>query len=400
MQTGSTLEDRLRARLAEIELNGLRRSLRAPCGIDLSSNDYLGLSKHPQVVARFMEGVAREGCGSTGSRLLRGQRNAFEAIERRFAAFKGAERALFFSSGYLANIAVLTALADTDDVVYWDEACHASLVDGVRLARARSKVFPHNGVTRLRQLLAGHGDADEPAPDRRAGNEPGLRFVVVESLFSMGGDFAPLADYAALCRSAGVVLVVDEAHAVGVYGARGSGLIEATGVGDAVCVSINTAGKALGVAGAFVAGPASVVEYLVQRARPFLFSTAPPPALADALDASLTIVTNEPGRRERLMRLAGYMRAKLAAAGLAVPSGPSQIVPILIGENAHAIGVAGRLQQEGFDARAIRPPSVPRGTARLRVSVNTELSEPTIDRFVAVLTAALEDAGLCSAASS
>ena len=220
------------------------------------------------------------------------------------------------------------------------------------------------------------------------GRPGGIRFVVVESLFSMDGDVAPLAEYAALCRSAGAVLVVDEAHAVGIYGGRGSGLMEAAGIDDENCIAINTAGKALGVAGAFVTGPSWAVEYLLQRARPFVFSTAPPPALADALDASLTIVAEEPERRERLLVRAAYLRARLAAAGIDTGASRSQIIPIAIGENDRAVAVARLIQAEDFDVRAIRPPSVPAGTARLRVSVNAGLSEATLDRFVDVLAAA------------
>jgi 8-amino-7-oxononanoate synthase len=206
---------------------------------------------------------------------------------------------------------------------------------------------------------------------------------------------APLADYAALCRSAGAVLVVDEAHAVGLYGARGSGLIEAAGVGGDVCVSINAGGKALGVSGAFVAGPAWAIDYLIQRARPFVFSTAPPPALAEALDASLTIIETDPGRRERLGARSTYLRARLMAAGVEAPAGSSQIVPLLLGDNARATTVAAALQHEGFDVRAIRPPSVPEGTARLRISVNAGLSEQTLDSFVDALAAALTEVALC-----
>lgn len=387
MRGDSPLEQRIRARVAALGANGLLRTLCEPAGIDLSSNDYLNLSKHSVVATRLIEGIAREGCGSTGSRLLRGERACFAAVERRFARFKGAERALYFSSGYLANIGVLTTLAETGDVIFSDSRNHASLIDGIRLSRARAAVFPHNDVPRLKRLLAGS-------------SESGIRFVVVESLFSMDGDEAPLAEYAALCRSSGAVLVVDEAHAVGIYGGRGSGLMEAAGVDDENCISINTAGKALGVAGAFVAGPSWAVEYLVQRARPFVFSTAPPPALADALDASLTLVAEEPERRERLLVRAAYLRARLAAAGIDTGAGRSQIIPIVIGENDRAVAVARAIQAGGFDVRAIRPPSVPAGTARLRVSVNAGLSEGTLDRFVDALAAALREAGRCSAASS
>ena len=197
----------------------------------------------------------------------------------------------------------------------------------------------------------------------------------------MDGDIAPLAGYAALCRAAGAALIVDEAHAVGVCGARGSGLIEASGIDADVFVSVNTAGKALGVSGAFVAGPAWAIEYLVQRARPFIFSTAPPPAVAGALDASLSIVAGEPERRETLRRLSARLRTRLIDAGLSVPRGTSHIIPVLLGENERAILVAQALQAQGFDVRAIRPPSVPAGTARLRLTVNVGLTDEILDRF-------------------
>lgn len=388
MPAARALEQRVRARLAALGAGGLLRTPRVPEGIDLSSNDYLNLSTHPLVTKRLIEGVMREGCGSTGSRLLRGERACFTAVESRFARFKGAERALFFAAGYLANIAVLTTYPEEGDVVFSDERNHASLIDGVRLSRARRVVFPHNDVARLAQLLA-------------ESEQGGVRFVVVESLFSMDGDVAPLADLAAVCRSHSAVLIVDEAHAVGIYGGRGSGLIEATAIGDDECVSISTAGKALGVAGAFVAGPSWAIEYLVQRARPFVFSTAPPPALADALEASLTLVAEEPERRERVIARAAYLRARLRAAGIDVPAGVSQIIPILIGDNDRAVAVARQLQADGFDVRAIRPPTVPAGTARLRVSVNAALPERTLDDFVQAVAVALKkEPGRCSAAFS
>jgi 8-amino-7-oxononanoate synthase len=382
------LETRIRRRLAEWEAAGLLRVLRPPAGLDFSSNDYLNLSTHPTIVDRLARAVRREGCGSTGSRLLRGDREAFSTVERRFARFKGAESSLYFSSGYLANISVLTTIPERGDVVFSDERNHASLIDGIRLSPASRVVFPHNDVRRLSQLLT-----ETPV-------NGGHRFVVVESLFSMDGDFAPLAEYAALCRSAGASLVVDEAHAVGIYGANGSGLIEAAGVGDDVLISINTAGKALGVGGAFVAGPGWTIDYLVQRARPFVFSTAPPPALADALDASLAVIALEPDRRDRLASRVRRLRDRLVGAGLDVQAEGSQIVPITIGDNDRAVAVALALQADGFDVRAIRPPTVPVGTARLRVSVNAGLPDDAIDRFAVSLAAALKEVGLCSAGSS
>jgi 8-amino-7-oxononanoate synthase len=378
----SVLERRVRARLAEWESASLLRSLRPPAGIDLSSNDYLNLSTDPRVCRRLADAVAREGCGSTGSRLLRGQRESFDRVESRFARFKGAERALFFGAGYLANIGVLTTLPEAGDVIFSDERNHASLFDGMRLSRARGRVFPHNDVGALASLIEGLG------PDA-------VPFVVVESLFSMDGDVAPLVDYAKLCEARGAVLVVDEAHAVGVYGKTGSGLLEAAGIDGRKWISINNGGKALGLAGAFVAGPAWAIEYLVQRARPFVYSTAPPPSIVDALDESLEIVSAEPDLRARLLERSAYLRNRLRSAGVRVPDGSSQIVPIVIGDNNRAAAVASGLQVDGFDVRAIRPPSVPVGEARLRVSVNASLSEETLDRFATALARRLEEAAPC-----
>jgi 7-keto-8-aminopelargonate synthetase-like enzyme len=272
-------------------------------------------------------------------------------------------------------------------VIFSDELNHASLIDGARLSAARRVVFPHNDVHALNRLLE-----EMPAE--------GQRFVVTESLFSMDGDTAPLSEYAGLCRSAGALLVVDEAHAVGVHGSHGAGLIEASAGSADVLVSINTAGKALGVAGAFVAGAAWAIEYLIQRARPFIFSTAPPPAVAAALEASLDIVVSEPERRCLVMTRARMMRERLATAGIPVPAGFSQIIPVILGDNERALAVARDLQRQGFDVRAIRPPSVPAGTARLRIAVNATISEPTIDRFTMALAAAVNVSGPCCVVSS
>ncbi len=383
------LAGRVRARLADLGSQGLLRRLRPPAGIDLASNDYLGLAAHPRVTRAFAAAAA-DGCGSTGSRLLRGHREAFSAVERRFAAFKGAARSLYFSSGYLANLAVLATLPEAGDVVYSDALNHASLIDGLRLSRARRVVVPHGDVGALDERLA-------------AAAGTGQRFVVIESVYSMDGDLAPLADYAEVCRRHGAALVVDEAHAVGIYGDDGSGLIREAGAGGGVLLSINTAGKALGTAGAFVAGPAWAIDYLEQRARTFIFSTAPPPAVAAAIDAALDIVAEEPERRARLLARARFLRDRLAEAGFdGAAAGTSQIVPIVIGGNAAAVELAAALQARGFDVRAIRPPSVPPGTARLRVAVNAGLSEDDLGRFAAAVGACLREGEeqRCAAASS
>jgi len=376
-------------RLSALEQGGLRRTLRAPAGIDLSSNDYLGLANDPRLKAAMIAAVAREGVGSTGSRLLHGERESFAALEERFARFKGTERALYFSSGYLANLAVMTTFAEADDTIVSDERNHASLIDGIRLSAARREIVAHNDVAAVRRAL----EAGKAGGAGRAGGTGGESFVVVESLFSMDGDEAPLGKLADLCEETGAHLIVDEAHAVGVYGRRGSGLIEEHGLTDLVFLSINTAGKALGVAGAFVAGPAWAIDYLIQRARPFIFSTAPPPAVASALQAALDIVEGEPQPRARLLERAERLRVSLLKAGLPVSPGTSHIVAVIIGGNEEALAVAGAMQADGFDVRAIRPPTVPPGTARLRISVNVNLTDQLIERCVASMSAAITRAG-------
>jgi 8-amino-7-oxononanoate synthase len=382
-----SLTARIWERLESIRDHGLERSLRPPAGIDFSSNDSLGLAADPRVKQAMIDAVAREGVGSTGSRLLRGDRDAFADVERRFAEFKDTERSLYFSSGYLANIAVLTTFAETGDVIFSDALNHASLIDAVRLSHADYVIFPHRDVTALEPLIAEHS-AEKQA------------FIVTESLFSMDGDLAPLEGYASLCRATGAALVVDEAHAVGVRGTRGSGLLEEAGIEPNSCVSINTAGKALGVGGAFVAGPEWAIEYLIQRARPFIFSTAPPPSVAAALTASLDIVEHEPERRLRLASRIARLSAALSENGVALPCTPSHIMPVIVGDNERAVAAADALQAQGFDVRAIRPPSVPRGTARLRISVNALLDDETIDRFAAALADVFQKIILTSASSA
>ena len=361
-------ERRIERHTRELQAAGLHRSLQPPIGIDLSSNDYLGLAAHPLLKERMADAVMREGCGATASRLLRGDRECFHQVERRFADFKKTEASLYFGSGYTANLSVLGTFVERHDLVFTDAHNHASIIDGIRLSRAKRVKFPHCDAHRLGQMLR-----DAPA---------GLqKFLVTESLFSMDGDFAPLADYAMLCRETNTVLIVDEAHAVGVYGSRGSGMIEQTGIEDSVFVSVNTAGKAMGVAGAFVAGPAWAIDYLVQRARPFIFSTGSPPPIAAALDASLTVIQNEPERRALLLENSALLRSILKEKG------NSQIIPVVLGDNDRACNIAMELQKEGFDVRAIRPPTVPAGTARLRISVNVGLSEATLRRFASTLEA-------------
>jgi 8-amino-7-oxononanoate synthase len=366
------LPDRIYRRLAEIEAKGLKRRLFSPRGIDLSSNDYLGLAKDERLKNAMIEAVKREGVGSTGSRLLRGERDCFSQVERQFAAWKNAERAIYFNSGYQANIGVLQAFLEDADVVFSDEYNHASLIDGIRLSKARKVIYKHLDFESLSKML-------------RETECAGQKFLVTESIFSMDGDIAPLDKYAAICRETGANLIVDEAHAVGVCGAKGSGLIERFAIENQVFLSINTAGKALGVSGAFVAGDEQAIEYLIQKARSFIFSTASVPAVAGALKTAIEIAENEPERRERLLHLSKFLRDKLNENNINVPFDDSQIVPIIIGDSRKAVEIAENLQANDFDVRAIRPPTVPENTSRLRVSLNANLTEEILSDFVAAL---------------
>jgi 8-amino-7-oxononanoate synthase len=366
-----SLKERTEKHLAEIKRGGLWRELKPPKveNVDLSSNDYLGLANDKRLKSAMIAEIERTGCGSTGSRLLRGEREIFARAENCFAEFKKTERALFFGSGYAANIGVLTTFLQAGDVVFSDELNHASLIDGIRLSKAEPVVFPHNDWRALEKLI-------KETPSQ------GQRFLIVESLFSVDGDIAPLKDYGWICREYNVALIIDEAHAVGIFGEQGSGLIENNGIEQDVFLSINTAGKALGVAGAFVAGAAWAIELLIQRARPFIFSTAPTPAVAAALIEALKIVEQEPNRRAKLLSLSKFLRESLIENDIAVSTENSQIIPVIIGASEKAVLVALKLQAVGFDVRAIRPPTVAEGTARLRISLNSNLDEKVLFRFV------------------
>ena len=372
VDTNRALEQRVRAQLAALQDQSLLRSLERPAGLDLCSNDYLGLARHPRMRRRLAEAVQSLGVGSTGSRLLRGHRAAFEAVEERFARLKGTPAALYLGSGWAANLGVLSTFPTSEDLIFSDELNHASLIDGMRLSKARHVVYPHCDCDALSQLLE-----SEPCS--------GQRFVVTESLFSMDGDIAPLQRLGELQAAHGFALVVDEAHAVGVYGRHGSGLIEETGCGGGVFLSINSAGKALGVSGAFVCGPSWAIQLLVQSARPFVFSTAPPPALAEAIDEALDLLRDEPERRVRVLAYGTLLRESLDLAPSNAP-----IVPLIIGPSAATVQVAASLRAEGYDVRAIRPPTVPAGTARLRVSLNADLSRAELAGVAGSIQRALE----------
>jgi len=341
----------------------------------LSSNNYLGLATHPAVRAAARHAIERYGCGTGASRLISGHLDLHAAVEAKLAAFKGTEAALLFPSGYQANVGTITALVGRGDHVYSDALNHASIIDGCRLSRASVHVYPHRNVRALEAELA----ATSPG---------GRRLIVTDSVFSMDGDRTPLAALTALAEQYHSWLMVDEAHATGVLGPRGAGLAAAEGLGDRVDVHLGTLGKALGSAGAYVAGSRALVEWLVNRARSFVYTTGLAPAAAAAAGAALDIVVTEPERREALARNAARLRDGLSALGFAV-GGDTQIIPVAIGDNRPALRFAEGLRARGVLAQAIRPPTVPEGTARLRVTPMATHTEAQLDRVLA----AFADAG-------
>lgn len=336
---------------------GRRRSLAPRRGVDFSSNDYLGLSTSPRLAAAVADAVARGvAVGSGGSRLLRGNDVEHERLEDEAARFFGVEAALFFGSGFAANAALLATLPQRGDLVVHDALIHASAHEGMRLGRATCVAAAHNEAGAFEEAIAAW----------RAGGGTGTPWIAVESLYSMDGDRAPLGELAVVAARHGAMLLIDEAHATGVWGPGGRGLAAAL-EGRENVISLHTCGKALGVEGALVCGPAVVRDFLVNRARGFIFSTAPSPLMAVAVGEALRILADEPERRARLAALIAVAGEVLAPCGVTVTG--SQILPLVIGEDGETMRIAAAVQAAGYDLRGIRPPTVAAGAARLRISL-------------------------------
>jgi 8-amino-7-oxononanoate synthase len=351
--------------LAELAERSRSRRLAERAGLDFSSNDYLGLAGDPALAAAVRDAIdAGVPIGSGGSRLLRGNHAAHEALEAQAAGFFGAESALYFSTGYAANAALLATLPQRGDLILHDALIHASAHEGMRLSRAEPRSAAHNDV----------GDFEDAILDWRHEGGTGRVWITVESLYSMDGDQAPIADLAALADRHDAILIVDEAHATGVFGDRGRGLA-AELAGRPNLITLHTCGKALGCEGALLCGPAVVRDFLVNRGRAFIFSTAPSPLMAVAVGAALTLIA-EPSRRTQLHALRARAEALLAPVG--VQATGSQILPLIVGEDARTMAMAAALQARGFDVRGIRPPTVPAGTSRLRISLTLNVSEADI----------------------
>ena len=336
------------------------------------SNDYLGLANDPRVIGALQQGAARYGAGSGASHLVSGHSRAHHELEEALAEFTGRPRALLFSGGYAANLGVISALLGRGDAVFQDRLNHASLLDGGLLSGARLQRFLHNDASSLEARLA-------RSPARR-------KLVAVDGVFSMDGDEAPLAALAAVCARHDALLYVDDAHGFGVLGERGAGTLEKQGMGSAgVPLLMATLGKALGVAGAFVAGSEELIETLIQFARTYIYTTAMPPALAVAAAESLRIVREEPWRRAHLQELIGRFRAGASALGLQLLPSQTAIQPLLLGDAATALRWSEQLLARGLLVPAIRPPTVPRGQSRLRVTLSAAHTVAEVERLLQAL---------------
>ena len=344
--------------------------------LNFGSNDYLGLAGDVRLTKAASKAACAEGFGAGASPLVSGHSQAHELLERALANLLAVDGALTFPSGFAANTATIAALAGPDDVIASDARNHASIIDGCRLSRARIGIYPHRDMAALDALLAQSGSA------RR-------RLIVTDTVFSMDGTVAPLADLCELARKHRAILMVDEAHATGVFGVRGSGLVEETGCADGVHVRVGTLSKALAAAGGFVAGHADMIHWLRHKARAWIFSTAHPPAVAAAATCAIGLLAEEPHRRQELFVRAAGLRALLSQAGLDVAGATTQIVPIVVGSAGGAVAVSTRLAEAGLFVPAIRPPSVPEGKSLVRVSLSWHHTADDVGRLVSTITSIL-----------
>ena len=355
---------------AEIELDGRR------C-VDFCSNDYLGLAAHPQVIEAFIDAARMHGVGARASHLVTGHQALHEALEQELAAYTGRERAVVFSTGYMANLGLARAVAGRDATVYSDQLNHASLIDGGRLSGAKLQRYPHGDVAALERQLAAQ--------------ESGAALVLTDGVFSMDGDLAPLPALAAACSEYGAYLAVDDAHGLGVIGATGRGSLEQFGLTPTqVPALVGTFGKAFGTFGAFVAGSEDLVDTLIQRARTYIYTTALPPAVAAATRAALAVSVAESWRRERVLTLTRRFRALATAAGIRLGPSETPIQPILQGSAESAMRASNALLERGFFVAAIRPPTVPADTSRLRITLSAAHRDEDVEGLVAAIAQVLE----------
>ncbi len=338
----------------------------------LSSNNYLGLATHPTVVEAAITATRRYGTGSGAARLVCGTLMPHEALETALARFKGTEAALTFAAGYLANIGVIPALIGKDGLILADRLCHASLIDGCRLSGATFRVYHHRDMNHLEQLLA-----------RRTSGKPTL--IVTDGIFSMDGDIAPMKDIAQLAERYGATIYVDDAHGTGILGPTGRGTLEHCEVESRVPYHMGTLSKAIGSAGGYLAGSAAFIAYLVNTCRAFTYTTAPPPATVAAATAAIQVIEQEPDRRARLWQNRERLAQGLTRLGFRLAASESPILPIIVGDPDRAMNLAQALIDQGVYAPAIRPPTVPPATSRIRLTITADHTDEQIDQALAGL---------------
>jgi len=383
----------VRAQLDQLQQQGLKRNRQVVDGpqrpylrvrgkqyLTFCSNDYLGLANHPALAAAAREGLDSYGLGASASALICGHTRAHEALETALADFARLPRALYFSTGYMANLGIIPALVGRGDTVFCDRLNHACLIDGTRLSRAEFRVYPHCDVIALERLLA-------------STNSP-RKLVATDAVFSMDGDIAPLPELLALCERYDAWLLVDDAHGFGVLGDNGRGSLSHFKISSPRIVYMGTLGKAAGVFGAFAAGEAEVIEWLLQRAHTYVFTTGSPPMLASALMESLRLIETEGWRQSRIRELVDRLRAGLAGLPWRLLPSQTAIQPLIIGDNQAAVRLMEALKERGIWVPAIRPPTVPEGTARLRISLSAAHAVDEVDRLIsAVCELAQETSG-------
>jgi len=380
------LRERIAGELENLREQSQLRSLEILTGVNLCSNDYLGLAADPRLKQAVIEAVASaQRMGATGSRLLSGNSREWEELETEFAQFAGAESALYFGSGYAANMGLLSSVLQPGDIIFSDALNHASLIDGMRLSGAEKVIYPHGDMQFLEDAL------------REKSRSPGAKLIVTESIFSMEGDVARVDHLLRLANTYGAELIVDEAHALGVRGPEGRGVAAELKLEREIFAVVYPCGKALASTGAFVCCGAALKEFLVNRARTFLFSTALPPYFARQIHAALAIARKEESRRKHLHEISSALREGLSAAGLNYGASSTQIVSVILGSNEAALRVATQLQAAGLAVRAIRPPTVPAGTARIRISLTSRITLADVHRLVGAIDAAVHPRDLVAA---
>ena len=383
-QYNSSLETRLNEELSDLADHDLRRRILTPESgqdkkivingdslLNLTSNNYLGLATDPQVIQASVEATEMYGTSVAASRLLVGSTPLHDQLEKRIAALENCSSALLYSAGYLANIGVLSALTSAGDLICSDSLNHASIIDGTRLSRADISIYRHLDLEHLDQILS-----------KSKANQ---KFVVSETVFSMDGDLVDLPQLLSVSKKYGAVLIVDEAHATGVLGESGGGAFDYFSLDPGDTIIVGTLSKALGSVGGFVAASATIIEYLQNRSRSFIFNTALSPSAVGAALAAIDKIMSEPERRLHLRKISDYFRSGLVQAGFSVSNSQTQIVPMIVGEAAKALSAEKHLRESGILAKAIRPPTVPDGTSRIRFNLNAKLEIEEIDTVLAAV---------------